>query len=150
MNIATTRSADETAILELMDGYVDAILASDAERIASHYAPDIRAFDAIAQLQFKGVEAYRKHWEACLAMCASEGLTFELHQPAVEVSGDVAFGHWLCRCGPGPDESGKDRSGWQRGTIGFRKTQGKWVIVHEHWSAPFDPETSKALFDLQP
>ena len=150
MGTTTTQSAAETEIRDLVDRYLDAIRASDPERIASHYAPDILAFDAIAQLQFKGVQAYRKHWEACIAMCPSSGMTFELHQSSIAVSGDVAFGHWLCRCGPGPDESGKAQACWMRSTIGFRRTGGKWVIVHEHWSAPFDPETSKALFDLQP
>jgi ketosteroid isomerase-like protein len=37
-----------------------------------------------------------------------------------------------------------------RGTIGYRKTDGTWLVVHEHWSAPFDIESGKALFDLQP
>jgi PhnB protein len=32
----------------------------------------------------------------------------------------------------------------------FRKTNGTWMIVHEHFSAPFDPESGKALFDLEP
>ncbi|MFA9476997.1 nuclear transport factor 2 family protein [Phycisphaerales bacterium AB-hyl4] len=150
MGTTTTPSAAEAEILELVDRYVEAIRSVDAERIASHYAPDILAFDAIAHLQFKGVEAYRKHWEACIAMCSSEGMTFELHEPSIAVNGDVAFGHWLCRCGPGPDESGKEQAAWMRGTIGFRKTDGKWTIVHEHWSAPFDPESNKAMFDLQP
>ena len=150
MSTTTTRSAAETEIRELVDRYLEAIRASDVERIVSHYAPDILAFDAIAQLQFKGVEAYRKHWQACIAMCPSEGMTFELHEPSIAISGDVAFGHWLCRCGPGPDESGEAKTCWMRSTIGFRKTHGKWAIVHEHWSAPFDPQTSKAMFDLTP
>jgi ketosteroid isomerase-like protein len=35
-------------------------------------------------------------------------------------------------------------------TFGCRKTNGKWKIAHEHFSAPFDPVSGKALFDLQP
>lgn len=142
-------TATQAGIHELMDSYVSAIRASDVERITSHYAPDILAFDAVAQLQFKGVEAYKKHWQACLAMCPGMGV-FELHEPSIAVSGDVAFGHWLCRCGPAADESGEDKSGWMRVTLGFRRIDGKWAIVHEHWSAPFDMKSGKALFDLQP
>lgn len=150
MSTATTQTAAEADIRKFVDSYVDAIRASDVARITSHYAPDIRAFDAILQLQFKGVDAYKKHWQACMEMCASEGMTFELHEPSIAVSGDVAFGHWLCRCGPGPDESGEAKTGWMRGTIGFRKTDDRWTIVHEHWSAPFDIESFKALLDLEP
>ncbi|MEX0653005.1 MAG: nuclear transport factor 2 family protein [Phycisphaeraceae bacterium] len=150
MSTTTTQSAAETQVRELVDSYVDAIRASDVERITSYYAPDILAFDAIAQLQFKGVEAYKKHWQACIAMCASEGMIFELHKPSFAVSGDVAFGHWLCRCGPATEDSGEDKTGYMRGTLGFRKTGGRWLIVHEHWSAPFDMDSGKALFDLKP
>ena len=35
-----------------------------------------------------------------------------------------------------------------RVTVRFRKTNGTWMIVHEHFSAPFDPESGKALLDL--
>lgn len=149
MTTTAMQTSAEHEIRTLIDRYVDAVRASDVQRIVSHYAVDIVGFDAIAQLQFKGVEAYTKHWEACMVMCASEGMTFELHEPSIAVSGDVAFGHWLCRCGPAADEF-KDKTAWMRGTIGFRKTQGKWTIAHEHWSAPFDMKSGKALFNLQP
>ena len=36
------------------------------------------AFDAVGKLQFKGVEAYRKHWDTCLSYCPGEML-FEIH-----------------------------------------------------------------------
>ena len=29
---------------------------------------------------------------------------------------------------------------WVRATVGLRKITGKWVIVHEHMSEPFDPD----------
>jgi hypothetical protein len=32
----------------------------------------------------------------------------------------------------------------------FRKTKRKWMIVHEHFSAPFDLESGKALLNLEP
>jgi hypothetical protein len=32
----------------------------------------------------------------------------------------------------------------------FGKTNGKWMIVHEHFSAPFDPESGKSLLNLEP
>ncbi len=31
-----------------------------------------------------------------------------------------------------------------------RLSEVEWSIVHEHFSAPFDMENSKALLDLQP
>jgi ketosteroid isomerase-like protein len=61
---------------------------------------------------------------------------------------DVAFATALNRCG-GTGENGEEKAGWMRMTAGYRKTSGKWTIVHEHFSAPFDMETLKVL-DVQP
>jgi ketosteroid isomerase-like protein len=36
-----------------------------------------------------------------------------------------------------------------RMTAGYRKTNGKWTVVHEHFSAPFDIKTLKVL-DVKP
>lgn len=142
----STPTTAQAQIRQMVDRYLGAIRAADAEAIASFYAPDILAFDAIAELQFKGVEAYKKHWQACMEMCPGDGMgVFELHDLSIEADGDLAFGHALCRCGPS-----KDKAGWMRATLAFRKTDGKWTIAHEHWSAPFDPESCKALFDLKP
>ena len=38
---------------------------------------------------------------------------------------------------------------WLRTTAGYKRIQGKWHIVHEHCSVPFDPETSRAVFTLK-
>ncbi len=60
----------------------------------------------------------------------------------------VAFAHALNRCGgTGPD--GKESTGWMRMTVGYRRMNGRWQVVHEHFSAPFDMETSKVLW-LEP
>ena len=39
---------------------------------------------------------------------------------------------------------------WWRATQGFRRIDGKWRIVHEHSSAPFDMKSGKVSFDLKP
>ena len=41
-------------------------------------------------------------------------------------------------------------SRFMRATVGYRRQGGQWQVIHEHWSAPFDMETQKALFDLKP
>jgi uncharacterized protein (TIGR02246 family) len=148
MALQMTRTDEETEIRGLIDGWAQAARAKDLAAIFAHYAPDILAFDAIGQLQFKGSDAYRKHWEACMSMCSGP-MIFEVHDLEIEARDDLAFGHYLSRCGgTGPD--GKEQAGWMRVTFGCRKTNGKWKIAHEHFSAPFDPVSGKALFDLQP
>jgi uncharacterized protein (TIGR02246 family) len=139
---------DEAQIRGLIDGWAKAAGTFDIDRVMAAYAPDILAFDAIAQLQFKGAQAYREHWQACAAMCPGP-MIFEVHDLAIEAGDDVAFGHYLVRCGA-VGEDGKEDAGYMRVTFCCRKTSGKWLIAHEHFSAPFDPESGKALLRLEP
>ena len=148
MTTLFTKADDEAQIRAQIDEWTNAARVKDVDRVMSHYAPDVVAFDAIWQLRFEGVEAYRKHWKACLAMCEGP-MIIEIHDLDITVREDVAFCHYLSRCGgTGPD--GKEQTGWMRATVCLHKTNGKWMIVHEHFSAPFDPENGKALLNLEP
>lgn len=144
MNAATA----EQEIRAVLDRWVQSTCTKDLDGIMACYAPDVRAFDAIARLQFKGVEAYRKHWEHCLGFVDGEML-FEIHEPTIVVRDDIAFSHFLATCGC-TDENGEEQIGWTRGTVCLRKTKGEWRIVHEHYSMPFDPETMKILDKAEP
>jgi hypothetical protein len=37
--------------------------------------------------------------------------------------------------------------GW---TAGYRRTNGKWLLVHEQASVPIDLKSGKAMLDLRP
>ena len=39
---------------------------------------------------------------------------------------------------------------WVRSTLGLRKIDGVWKVVHEHASVPFNAENGKALVALKP
>lgn len=138
----------EADIRALLDSWKSAFLKRDVDTIIAHYAPDVLAFDAILQLQFKGRDAYRKHWEACLSMCTGHML-FEMHELEITAADQIAFGHYICQCG-GTNEKGETQSGWMRVTLGLRRIEDGWKIVHEHFSSPFDPLTGKVLFDAAP
>jgi uncharacterized protein (TIGR02246 family) len=147
MALQMTRTDEEAQIRTLIDHWVEAARANDIDGVVAVYAPDILSFDAIAQLQFKGIEAYREHWKACIAMCPSP--IFEIHDLDIEAGDHVAFGHYLLRCGA-TGEDGKEQTGWMRVTVCCRKTAGRWLVAHEHFSAPFDPASGKALLGLEP
>lgn len=147
MDTAAYKVKAEEEIRRLIDQWHKAVLARDLDGIVSHYAPDMVAYDAVGRLRYKGAEEYRRHWEACFAMCAD--MTFELHDVNVVAGDDVAFCYSLSRCGS-TDEKGEERVGWMRATVGYRRIGGRWQVVHEHVSAPFDPATGQALFHLEP
>ncbi|USE78663.1 nuclear transport factor 2 family protein [Cupriavidus gilardii] len=147
-NATQSQTAAHDEIRTMLEAWRQAAIARDVPRIMSYYTPDIVAFDAVMQLQFKGVDAYGKHWAACMEMCTGP-MVFEMHDLQLFVDQQFGYGHYLLRCGH-QDENGKESGSWMRVTIGLRKTPEGWKIAHDHFSAPFDMESGKALFDLQP
>ena len=141
-------AAAKTEIQMLIDTYRQAMSDKDVEKIMALYGDSIVAFDAVQALQFVDKTAYRQHWQACMQMCPGPH-DFEFQTPTINVAEDVAFAHWLAKCG-GTNEQGELQSSWMRATAGYRRINGQWRIVHEHWSAPFDPASGAALFDLNP
>lgn len=136
-------SADQDAIRILIDRWVQATIAGDLDTVMQSYTQDIVAFDAIGPIQCRGVDAYRAHWELCLSFMPEGGdMIMEAHHLNIAQEGSLAFAHYLCRCGA-TDKEGKEQAGWMRATVCCRKTPDGWRIVHEHYSAPFDPETLK-------
>ena len=138
----------EAEIRASVAAWIEAVQSKDIGRIMARYAPDVVAYDAIAALRFEGSEAYGRHWEACMNMCPGP-MTFELHDLHVTATDEIAFAHALNQCG-GTDQNGETHKSWMRMTTCYRRLGGTWKIVHEHFSAPFDPENGKAMFDLTP
>lgn len=147
--MTNTRSAEETEVRAVMEQWAAAVRATNVEAISKHYAEDIVAYDAIAKLQFVGKEAYRKHWDYCVTLCPTMEMVFELKDPVIHADKSVAFSFSLSYCG-GKDEQGKVQASWMRVTRGYRKIDNQWLAVHEHFSSPFDMESNKALFTLEP
>jgi PhnB protein len=142
---ANTAQAEVRATI---DNWMRAIEARDLEAILSNYASNVVAFDAIQQLQFKGADAYGKHWKACFDMCPGD-MIFRAGELDIQAENDLAVVHGLIRCGM-KDDGGDEKTSWMRMTSSYRREGDKWKIVHEHFSAPFDMRTTKALFDLEP
>lgn len=141
-------TATDTRIRELMAEFEQAVGAKDLDRIMAQYAPEVVAFDAVGELQFKGIEAYRAHWQRCFDFCSGGGF-FETHEIRVIAGGDLAFSHALSHCG-GPNEKGEMQTAWMRGTRCWRRQDDDWKVVHEHFSMPFDMASGQVSFGLKP
>jgi uncharacterized protein (TIGR02246 family) len=140
---------DAEQIQQLIEKWAAGARKGALEVVMSCYAPDVVAFDAILALQFSGVDAYRRHWQTCMEFMAGGEMVLEVHDLNVAVDGNVAFAHYLSRCG-GCDADGKEQTGWMRATVCCRKLADGWRIAHEHYSVPFDPETMNAMTALEP
>src|SRR3546814_19525797 len=76
-------------------------------------------------------------------------MSFRAGELDIQAENDLAVVHGLVRCGM-KDDNGDEKTSWMRMTSSYRKRGGKWQIAHEHFSAPFDMRTTKALIDLEP
>lgn len=143
-------STTESAIEQLYDAWLAAVRRQDLDTVLSFYTEDVVAFDAVLALQFQGREAYRKHWQACMEYCPAgdKEMIFELRDLAVQSQGDLAFVHGLLRCGHKDGE--RVEASWMRMTAGLVRKAGEWKIAHEHFSAPFEMPSGKAMFHLSP
>ncbi len=141
---------NETQIRQLYDRWAKAFRAHDVDAIMSIYAPAdaLIAYDIVPPLQYVGNAAYRKDYETFLAQYDGP-IDVEYRDLRIVAGDDVAFIHTLERIS-GTLKNGQKSDLWIRATSGLRKINGKWLIVHDHISAPVDLDTSKAVLDLKP
>lgn len=150
MTTDTESAMAQAAIAQLYESWLKAVRHQDLDGILACYADDVVAFDAILALQFRGKNAYRDHWQACMEFCPAgdKQMIFEMSGLKVESAGDLAFAHALMRCGH--QEGEHVEASWMRMSSGLRRQGGQWRIAHEHFSAPFDMPSGKAMFHLTP
>ncbi len=123
-----------------------ALGAKNLEALMAYYSPSVVVFDAIPPFVYKGTEALRLAWEGCFP-CFPDSFGTEIRNLCIAVGGDVASAHYLWRfSGMEPDHPAMQT--WMRNTTLLERKQGEWLITHEHWSVPFDPNTSKVVFSL--
>jgi len=144
-----TQDQNEAEVRKVLDTLIEGARRKDIAQVMSCYAPDLVAFDLMPPLTTAGAEAYKRNWELAFAM--SEGpFGIELWNVVLAVGADVAFAHALQHCTGTSKQDGKPFDMWLRDTMGFRRVDGAWKIVHEHGSVPVEMETNKALFTLKP
>ncbi len=148
MSTEENRAKSEAAIRELMDRLVKAVRAKDIDRVKSAYAPDLVAFDIVPPLQYTGAEAFMKPWRELFELY-EDPVQYEVLDLSVTAGDDVAFSHSLNRLS-GTMKNGHKTDMWLRYTAGYRKINGKWLIVHLQASVPADLASGKAVVDLRP
>jgi len=151
---ASTRTdaaaSDEAKIRALEAQFVAAFNAKNVDAIMKVYVPGngLVVFDVIPPRQFVGAQAYRKDWEGLFAMFKGP-LKFELSDLAVSVDHSLAYGHSIQHL-TGTDTGDHPIDLTVRVTDVYRKTNGQWLIEHEHVSIPVDLSTGKPDFASKP
>jgi uncharacterized protein (TIGR02246 family) len=128
-------SSDEIDIRALIERWTAAVHGGDLDTVLADHADDIVMFDVPPPDNgVRGIAAYRATWPPFFEWQA-KGASFELVELDVVAGSDVAFAYALLRCGM-PEEFEKDPDNRLRLTLGLRKDDERWVVVHEHHSFP--------------
>jgi uncharacterized protein (TIGR02246 family) len=145
--IKENKTNNEAAIRELIDRFATAFRAKDINGIMSFFAPEIVSFDILPPLEAVGAGTFVTHWQEFFG--AYKSLDVEFPEVSITASDDIAFSYCLHRV-MGTLKNGQQTDWWLRWTACYRKTNGKWLIVHEQVSVPVDLKSGKAMLDLKP
>ncbi|MBV8684729.1 MAG: nuclear transport factor 2 family protein [Caulobacteraceae bacterium] len=132
-------SLAQSDIRALLEERVKACRAKDIDWLMSLYSPNIVYFDRVPPLRgFSGSEAVRQNFIRWFKEYEGS-IGLETEQLHIAASDDIAFAHMLHLDTGNVHLMKSGREGaWVRSTVCCQRSAGKWLIVHEHASWPFE------------
>jgi uncharacterized protein (TIGR02246 family) len=125
---------DAAAVREVIERWAGAVRRKDYPAILACHVPDIVMFDVTPPFLSRGIDAYRKTWDAFFGW-SNDPVRFDIGEMTVTAGADVAFVAATMGCA-GPAANGAPNDLAFRLTVGLRKIDGRWLITHEHHSVP--------------
>ena len=133
MNTSLARTNDEHEVRAVVEQWAAAVRRKDVTGILSNHGEDILMFDVPPPFQSKGLDAYRRTWDLFFSW-SREPIVFDIVEMTVTAGSGVGFVAAVMRCSG--TERGEHVDLQFRLTVGLRKLDGQWTIVHEHHSVP--------------
>jgi uncharacterized protein (TIGR02246 family) len=134
VSASDNKTTDQVAIQSLVEHWARAVRTKDLNGILANHSQDILMFDLPPPLQSEGIEAYKKTWDLFFSWAQDSGV-FDIRRMNITAGDEVAFVTALMRCA-GREKNGDKTELDFRLTMGLRKIDGLWTIVHEHHSIP--------------
>jgi ketosteroid isomerase-like protein len=141
-------ASTESEVRTLLASRSEAMGMKDIDRLMALYSPDIVYFDLVPPLRYTGAAALRSRfldwfgrWDSAIGQ--------EIGDLSVLGSGDVASAHMLIWAS-GTLKGGREVGYWVRTSNGCQRSNGRWLITHEHVSLPVDMASGRAVMDLVP
>jgi uncharacterized protein (TIGR02246 family) len=126
-------SNGEAEIRGLIERWAKAVREEDRAAIRVDHDPGILMFDVPPPFLSRGLDAYMATWETFFS-AAQKPVAFDFQDVEVTCGEDVAFATAVGRCVN--IEDGEREPLAFRLTMGLRKIDGRWRVMHEHHSLP--------------
>lgn len=120
---------DAALMQKIWDGWA----TLDPSNVARYYAPGPHVFFDLTPLKYNSWDEYEKGFKPVAANYKSAKFTVDL--PEVHPHGDLVWATAIIK-EEMTQKSGKVDMGNFRWTVLWGNEDGKWLIVHEHVSAP--------------
>ena len=127
-------TADESEIRQIFEQWSQAVRNKNLGAILAHHHSDFLMFDVPPPFLSRGIPAYVETWNLFFSM-APIPVKFDFDQLEIHASADVAFLTAIGHCRD-TEPNGQIAPLDFRLTMGLRKIDGQWIIVHEHHSVP--------------
>lgn len=139
-----SNTESEKEIRAAMDQWAAALQTKDLEAMHKDYAEQYRIYDVGSTAN--SVAELKELWQQCLPYFDKPVVTYK--NLVIEASADMGVAYFNSRIEgmniPLPDEMA---NAWLRGTCVFRKLDGSWKCIHEHFSFPVNCETNQIIFE---
>ena len=124
---------NETEIRQLINNWAKAVRENNMEGIMAFHASDMVMYDVPPPFESIGLDAYRETWDTFFKYTRAG--VFDIDELHVVAGDDVAFCYAKMHCEDKANKEDYERLDF-RLTIGLKKVNGQWVILHEHHSIP--------------
>jgi uncharacterized protein (TIGR02246 family) len=127
-------SEDEAEIRVLIEKWAKAVRDENWAGIRADHDPEILMFDVPPPFLSRGLDAYMATWETFFSR-AEKPVAFSFRDVDITAGNNVAFATAVGQC-VDIDPNGKREDLEFRLTMGLRKVDGRWRVMHEHHSLP--------------
>jgi ketosteroid isomerase-like protein len=132
-NNTVSTNENEIQIRQLIKDWAAAVRGGDIDKILAHHSGDIVMYDVPKPFQSVGIEAYRATWDTFFAY--TKPGVFDIQELHVVADQQVAFCYAIMKCADKSNSVDYVELDF-RLTVGLRKINDQWTIVHEHHSVP--------------
>jgi uncharacterized protein (TIGR02246 family) len=138
----------DRALQDLIAERVAAVTTKDPAPLAARHDPDVVTFDVLPPLMSRGSRAVIDKTKSWFDGYASD-IGYDVRELDVKSNDGLGFCSFVYHVS-GTLQTGDEVDMWVRATLCCEQVDGRWRIVHDHESVPFDPSTGQAQISLEP
>jgi ketosteroid isomerase-like protein len=124
---------NENQIRQLIQNWAAAVRDKDIDGIMAHHAEDFIMYDVPEPFESVGLDAYRKSWD--LFFKYTKPGVFDFHKLHIIAGEETGFAYAKMQCADKSNSIDFIPLDF-RLTVGLKKINGQWTILHEHHSIP--------------